>query len=195
MTGSTNASTSSSTIEEENLVNDISKLLDTQTKQIVSKSTPIDTLIDARIASKINSKNSPLNEIISTMITEKINSGNISLSTMIQNNSRIYKTTTFGNIVCTPANNRQNKTYWVHNTIEGKGKITLLIDDRSEDDTSAIYDLVIDGVSAETVLNVGESAMNAWFSTKGNSVTFEFEKGFDIVIPEGNNISYLLQLV
>ena len=51
------------------------------------------------------------------------------------------------------------------------------------------------GADASEVLNEGESSIDKLFAQSAGKVEFTFESSFDIVIPDTNNVSYLLQTV
>ena len=195
MTGSTNAY-SQTDIDIDKLVNDIAKLIDNQTKKILETTTPIDTLVKDLVDRKLNSGVLPLDKLIDDRINKKLNSGDVSLDTMIDKASRVYSTNEFKTVQYTVSGNRQNKAEWVHNSFNGKGKITLFINNKDETGMlPSIYYLEIDGADALEVLNEGESSIDKLFAQSAGKVEFTFESSFDIVIPDTNNVSYLLQTV
>lgn len=195
MTGNTNSVVATAVIDDK-IIEDIVKLLDNQTKKILANSTPIDTLVTKLVNEKLNSGSITLDKLIENKIKEKINSGEIALNTMIENASRIYTTKRFGVISLTPSGNRQNKSAWVRNTFNGKGQITLFINNKATDETlPSIYHLSIDGASAEGVLNEGESSIDKIFAQTSGVITFTFDSSIELVIPDSNNVSYLLETV
>lgn len=195
MTGSTNSSVATAVVDEK-IIEDIVELLDNQTKKILNNSTPIDTLVTNLVNEKLNSGSVSLDKLIENKIKEKVNSGEIALNTMIEKASRIYTNKRFGTISLTPSGNRQNKASWVRNTFNGKGQITLFINNKAtEEALPSIYYLSIDGASAEEVLNEGESSIDIVFAQTSGVITFTFDSSIELVIPDSNNVSYLLETV
>ena len=153
-------------------------------------------MVKQLVTDKLNSGVLSLDKLIDDRINKKVNSGTISLDTMIDKASRVYSTNEFKTVDYTPSGNRQNKAAWIHNKFTGKGKITLFINNKDESgEVPSIYYLEIDGASALDVLNEGESSIDKLFAQTAGKVEFTFETSFDIVIPETNNVSYLLQTV